>query len=83
MIVRMTCMSQIGELKDCIGFVISISKLYCFFFNDTATTEIYTLSLHDALPISMKNPTTYRPTAKRSITKRSKKTAGAKTIPAP
>ena len=26
--------------------------LYClFFFNDTATTEIYTLSLHDALPI--------------------------------
>src|SRR2546426_2066509 len=26
---------------------------YCFFFfNDTATTEIYTLSLHDALPIS-------------------------------
>src|SRR5256885_12587248 len=36
------------------------SYLYCdppllhhyFFFNDTATTEIYTLSLHDALPIS-------------------------------
>src|SRR3712207_8181426 len=26
--------------------------MYCFFFNDTATTEIYTLSLHDALPIS-------------------------------
>src|SRR2546430_13715628 len=25
-----------------------------FFFNDTATTEIYTLSLHDALPISSK-----------------------------
>src|SRR3712207_8133240 len=24
---------------------------HCFFFNDTATTEIYTLSLHDALPI--------------------------------
>src|SRR3712207_8516820 len=24
----------------------------CFFFNETATTEIYTLSLHDALPIS-------------------------------
>src|SRR5260221_3314304 len=24
---------------------------YVFFFNDTATTEIYTLSLHDALPI--------------------------------
>src|ERR1039458_9497953 len=29
-----------------------IAALYvCFFFNDTATTEIYTLSLHDALPI--------------------------------
>src|SRR3712207_8497089 len=26
--------------------------LFYFFFNDTATTEIYTLSLHDALPIS-------------------------------
>src|SRR5947208_16711157 len=24
---------------------------YCFFLNDTSTTEIYTLSLHDALPI--------------------------------
>src|SRR5258708_17090734 len=28
------------------------STLTIFFFNDTATTEIYTLSLHDALPIS-------------------------------
>src|SRR3712207_7787661 len=27
--------------------------LVFFFFNDTATTEIYTLSLHDALPISL------------------------------
>src|ERR1019366_10830520 len=34
-------------------FALSISFLYgfFFFFNDTATTEIYTLSLHDALPI--------------------------------
>src|SRR5256885_17243468 len=31
-------------LRDCL-------KLCFFFFNDTATTEIYTLSLHDALPI--------------------------------
>ena len=31
-----------GGLDDCVIF---------FFFNDTATTEIYTLSLHDALPI--------------------------------
>src|SRR2546425_4316941 len=28
--------------------------LFFFFFNDTATTEIYTLSLHDALPISVR-----------------------------
>src|SRR2546427_7639558 len=39
-------------------FTLSILHLYVFsifvffFFNDTATTEIYTLSLHDALPIS-------------------------------
>src|SRR5256885_7235965 len=29
--------------------------VFFFFFNDTATTEIYTLSLHDALPISPPN----------------------------
>src|SRR2546427_1752484 len=29
-----------------------VGVLLFFFFNDTATTEIYTLSLHDALPIS-------------------------------
>src|SRR5437762_6002209 len=28
-----------------------MSLYFSFFFNDTATTEIYTLSLHDALPI--------------------------------
>src|SRR5260221_13839141 len=28
---------------------------FFFFFNDTATTEIYTLSLHDALPISLRH----------------------------
>src|SRR2546423_237276 len=31
-----------------------LSSLF-FFFNDTATTEIYTLSLHDALPISLRS----------------------------
>src|ERR1041384_8770050 len=36
---------------------------FFFFFNDTATTEIYTLSLHDALPISCGeiSPATRRP----------------------
>src|SRR3712207_9492650 len=33
-----------------IGSYMSIC-IYVFFFNDTTTTEIYTLSLHDALPI--------------------------------
>src|SRR4030066_27063 len=34
-------------------FLDTFSTLFLFFFfNDTATTEIYTLSLHDALPIS-------------------------------
>src|SRR5437660_10591753 len=32
----------------------------CFFSNDTATTEIYTLSLHDALPISQSLVSTRR-----------------------
>src|SRR5258706_16186575 len=31
--------------------VLPYMTLFFFFFNDTATTEIYTLSLHDALPI--------------------------------
>src|SRR2546427_11017632 len=37
----------------CLCFLmLSCSLFFFFFFNDTATTEIYTLSLHDALPIS-------------------------------
>ena len=38
-------------LFHCVLFVFFV--FFCFFFNDTATTEIYTLSLHDALPISV------------------------------
>src|SRR5256885_13238340 len=34
------------------SFIMTFQKVFFFFFNDTATTEIYTLSLHDALPIS-------------------------------
>src|SRR2546426_9131834 len=33
-------------------YPLPVQCLFFFFFNDTATTEIYTLSLHDALPIS-------------------------------
>src|SRR5256885_5294927 len=40
-----------------------------FFFNDTATTEIYTLSLHDALPISfLLRRILWRPTARGNQT---------------
>src|SRR3712207_9454615 len=39
----MTCYRHISYCHVCFA--------YFFFFNDTATTEIYTLSLHDALPI--------------------------------
>src|SRR5688572_33512554 len=45
---------------------------YFFFFNDTATTEIYTLSLHDALPISGK-PARSGCTDKSMIRKRAKR----------
>src|SRR3712207_9272005 len=44
---------------------------FFFFFNDTATTEIYTLSLHDALPISRRLATSrYQP--RRSSTRPSR-----------
>src|SRR5256885_8316921 len=36
----------------CLLVTVNLSFFFFFFFNDTATTEIYTLSLHDALPIS-------------------------------
>src|SRR3989337_3656093 len=36
--------------------IITLVVVFVFFFNDTATTEIYTLSLHDALPISSRPP---------------------------
>src|SRR5205814_8878490 len=36
------------------GYVADDANNPLFFFNDTATTEIYTLSLHDALPISLR-----------------------------
>ena len=38
--------------KDVCGLGLEEKNSDSFFFNDTATTEIYTLSLHDALPIS-------------------------------
>src|SRR5882672_2173353 len=50
------------------------SFFFFFFFNDTATTEIYTLSLHDALPIS---PGRHRPPAGAADADRFAAAAGA------
>src|SRR5256885_8803089 len=54
-------------------------SIFFFFFNDTATTEIYTLSLHDALPIYPANPDQYEPcsdTEPRVLTSRGPTTPG-------
>src|SRR5579864_8752333 len=40
------------RLQGTVHFFHQLFIFFFFFFNDTATTEIYTLSLHDALPIS-------------------------------
>src|SRR5205085_10478609 len=46
-------LSLIQSLRSVLYLTTFIHSLcFFFFFNDTATTEIYTLSLHDALPIS-------------------------------
>src|SRR5437868_15008162 len=42
---------SVQHTSSCV-FRYSMTLLSLFFFNDPATTEIYTLSLHDALPIS-------------------------------
>src|SRR5687767_6499890 len=45
----------LGDHAECSRSLVDSSHLVAtifFFFNDTSTTEIYTLSLHDALPIS-------------------------------
>src|SRR5947207_947176 len=42
---------QTSSVALCLCLLSFIFSFFFFFFNDTATTEIYTLSLHDALPI--------------------------------
>src|SRR5437899_10029410 len=51
-----------------------------FFFNDAATTEIYTLSLHDALPISQPRPRHFELTA-RERSKATDSYSSSPTIP--
>src|SRR5436853_3751178 len=41
------------------SFLVFLFFFFFFFFNDPATTEIYTLSLHDALPIFASVPTNW------------------------
>src|SRR6266446_2968422 len=54
--IRRYC-GSLGSIPRLDVYVVSVNRrktslgLRSFFFNDTATTEIYTLSLHDALPI--------------------------------
>src|SRR5438874_2024712 len=48
----------------------SYMHFFFFFFNDTATTEIYTLSLHDALPISGAIQINHMVTVKTSVDRR-------------
>src|SRR5260221_12729148 len=49
--------------------LLSLTSFFFFFFNDTATTEIYTLSLHDALPIYIgkRTPRAVRLTDARTV----------------
>src|SRR6476620_12694638 len=54
-----------------------------FFFNDTATTEIYTLSLHDALPISASPPSVTTTSSPRSTWALVRIWPGATTTPEP
>src|SRR5689334_24336240 len=51
-------LSSLSHLLFSLSF---FSFFFFFFFNDTATTEIYTLSLHDALPISARRHWNSRP----------------------
>src|SRR2546430_17487275 len=44
--------SSLSCLRHIVCYRLFSYSCFFFFFNDTATTEIYTLSLHDALPIS-------------------------------
>src|SRR5215211_3060145 len=55
-----------GEISESFLFCVVRAEVRFFFFNDTATTEIYTLSLHDALPIC-RPPGRGRPSGRRQL----------------
>src|SRR5688572_32747336 len=56
------------------------SLFIVFFFNDTATTEIYTLSLHDALPICPPPSATRLPGSRRSARRRARRAAARRLL---
>src|SRR3712207_7265691 len=60
-----------------------MSLVSVFFFNDTATTEIYTLSLHDALPICRPARGRPRPTPASRSGDPSRRPGGSRPPPAP
>src|SRR5689334_24843744 len=51
---------QFDSYVTFLSLIRSLFFAFFFFFNDTATTEIYTLSLHDALPILSRDDTRLR-----------------------
>src|SRR5437764_12980714 len=59
----------------CVSLSVYIIRSF-FFFNDTATTEIYTLSLHDALPIFLPPDLRPPPTASSTTPARSRSRCG-------
>src|SRR6266700_4660742 len=64
----------------CVEIVLLVLLLFMsffFFFNDPATTEIYTLSLHDALPISLGTPLVERKPAGLVLTEAGRETISA------
>src|SRR2546422_1382516 len=56
--------------------ILILHNFFFFFFNDTATTEIYTLSLHDALPISISRRGDITSTCPHPISSRSRSYRG-------
>ena len=53
--VRRDVGTSVGDRNGIVERRAGVDIFVFFFFNDTATTEIYTLSLHDALPIYQKS----------------------------
>src|SRR2546422_585278 len=69
--VRTRCQSADIFLVHLLSSFCDLSLLSFFFFNDTATTEIYTLSLHDALPISRDSHSRILPAPRSPVTQTS------------